>query len=122
MSRETLSMTTRELDRLHIVQQCLEKRITQRHAAKTLDITEQHVKRLINRYKQFGPAGLVSQSRGKPSNRRYKDELRQTAIDLIKRDFYDYGPTLAAEKLYEYHNIKISKETAREWMLEAHIW
>ncbi len=31
------------------------------------------------------------------------------------------GPTLAAEKLYEYHNIKISKETTSVWMIETDI-
>jgi transposase len=122
MTQETISMTYHEIDRLHFVRQCLDKKMSQRHAAKTLNITEQHMKRLINRYKQFGPAGLSSQSRGKPSNRRYQDEIKQTAIDLIKRDFHDFGSTLAAEKLDEYHNIKISKETARQWMIEADIW
>jgi hypothetical protein len=122
MQQEILAMTYKELDRIKLIAQCLEKQLTQRQAAKALGITEQHLKRLIDRHVQMGPSGLISRHRGKPSNNRLSSNLKETAISIIKRDFYDYGPTLAAEKLQEYHHIQISKETTRQWMIEAGIW
>lgn len=50
MSQEMISMTHHEIDRLHLVRQCIEKRTTQRYAAKTLGLSKQHMKRLIERY------------------------------------------------------------------------
>ena len=43
-------------------------------------------------------------------------------MSLIQEHFYDYGPTLAAEALEEHYNINISKETARQWMINEKIW
>jgi hypothetical protein len=33
-----------------------------------------------------------------------------------------FGPSLAGEKLLEQHNIKISEETLRKWMIESNLW
>ena len=35
--------------------------------------------------------------------------MRDHCLDIIRKDYYDYGPTLAAEKLCEYNECKISK-------------
>lgn len=122
MSQKVISMTTREIDRLNLIRQCLDKKITKRLAAKTLDITEQHLSRLIKRYQQDGAIGIVSQKRGKSSNRSYSESFRELVISYIKKDFYDYGPTLAAEKLKEHYKLHICKETARQWMIEEGLW
>jgi len=34
----------------------------------------------------------------------------------------DFGPTFAAEKLYEMDGIRLSKETLRKWLVEAGLW
>jgi len=34
----------------------------------------------------------------------------------------DFGPTLAAEKLEERHDLEVSVETLRRWMIDAEIW
>jgi len=36
--------------------------------------------------------------------------------------YADFGPTFAAEKLAERHNLKVSRETLRSWMQQAGIW
>jgi len=36
--------------------------------------------------------------------------------------WHDYGPTLAAEELAEQHGIKVSRETLRQWLMEAKLW
>jgi hypothetical protein len=36
--------------------------------------------------------------------------------------YWDFGPTLAAEKLREIHGITLGHETLRLWMIEAGLW
>jgi hypothetical protein len=117
-----LTMTYREIDRHAIIRQYLDKKITQRQAAMVLGLSTRQLRRLTRQFQQAGVEGLISKHRHKPSNNHLPNELKELALSHIRHDFYDYGPTLAAEKLNEYHNIKISKETAREWMIEAGIW
>lgn len=65
---------------------------------------------------------MTSKKRGKPSNHRLSDEVKQKALRLIKEHFYDFGPTLATEKLIELHGIALSAETVRKLMVEAGLW
>ncbi|MFO1259443.1 MAG: ISNCY family transposase [Gammaproteobacteria bacterium] len=121
--QEEVSMTYRELDRLTVIKQTvISGNITQRKASEVLKVSERQVRRLQRRYVLGGPAGLVSKRRGRCSNRRLCEGLRKEAIHLIREHFYDYGPTLASEKLKEYFGIHISKETARQWMIAEGIW
>ena len=43
-------------------------------------------------------------------------------INIISNNYADFGPTLAWEKLVEYHGIKYSDETIRKLMIEAELW
>jgi hypothetical protein len=65
--------------------------------------------------------GLRHQSRGRRSNNRIKDGVRNLALQLVHERYADFGPTLAAEKLAE-HGFSVSRETLRKWMAEAGIW
>ena len=65
---------------------------------------------------------LVSRRRGRPSNRRLPDAVRQLAVTLVCERYVDFGPTLAAEKLAELHGCKVSRETLRQWMMADGIW
>jgi len=120
--QEEVSMTYRELDRLTVIKQVISGNITQRKASEVLKVSERQVRRLQRHYILGGPGGLVSKRRGARSNRRLCEGLKKEAINLIREHFYDYGPTLASEKLKEYFGINISKETARQWMIAEGIW
>jgi len=87
-----------------------------------LGLSERHVFRLLDRLRVDGVAGLASRRRGRPSNRRLPDELRTAAIALVRARYHDFGPTFAAEKLAELHDIHVSKETLRKLMIEAGLW
>jgi hypothetical protein len=41
-------------------------------------------------------------------------------LALTKEKYDGYNPTFIQEKLEEWHNIDISEETLRLWMIEAH--
>ncbi len=117
-----LTMSKKELMRIEIMQRIEEQGLNQKEAAEILKVTERHVRRLLQAYRQSGAGGLISKRRGKPSNNQLKGEVKQQAIDLIFRNYHDFGPTLAHEKLTEQHGLKLSVETVRKLMISAGLW
>ncbi|WP_419207537.1 helix-turn-helix domain-containing protein [Photobacterium leiognathi subsp. mandapamensis] len=82
-----LSMSPKELNRVDVIRDISERRLRQKDAAELLKLSRRHIQRLVNQYREQGPAGLVSLRRGKPSNRRYTPEFKQQVIDIV-RQFY----------------------------------
>jgi hypothetical protein len=85
-------------------------------------MTTRHFRRLIRSFQKDGYGGLVSKRRGKKSNRGYSDTLKEHVLGLVREKYHDFGPTLIAEKMIESHNIRVSHETIRAWLIESGIW
>lgn len=117
-----ISMTQKELSVYDYMLKVKDKTMSQIEAAKLLNISDRHFRRLLKAYKEKGAIALISKKRGKPSNHRLSEKLYQKTINLIKTKYPDFGPTLACEKLYENHKIKISVETLRLWMIKENLW
>jgi transposase len=117
-----LVVSEMELSRLDTLQRIIERRLTCTAAAKLLGLSRRQVHRLVKAYRAQGPAALVSKRRGQPSNRRYPAELRHKALGLVREHYADFGPTLAAEKLAEHHDLRVSHETLRQWMIQDGLW
>jgi transposase len=117
-----LSMSTKELLKLETIQRVCDKRIRQIDASTLLNLSRRHIQRLVNRYRQFGANGLISKKRTQSSNRQFNATLKKRVVDLIQTHYFDFGPTLAAEKLSEIHGIKLSTETIRKWMISVKLW
>ena len=116
------SMSRAEIDRLHVLRDVIGERISAREAAQLMRVTPRQVFRLLKVYRADGPSALLSKRRGKPSNRSYPSVVRTEALALIKANYADFGPTLAAEKLAERHGLRLGVETVRRWMLAEGIW
>jgi hypothetical protein len=65
---------------------------------------------------------LVSKKRGRPSNRRTAAAVRAAALWVVRQNYADFGPTLAAEKLVAEHGFSCSSETLRKWMIADGLW
>jgi transposase len=112
-------MSEKEVERLQVFQQAEKGRISLMQAAKTLRLSYRHTKRLFAKYKHLGKNGLISQKRGKASNRRLSSEIEERVIERLTNRYYDFGPTFAAEKLLEECQIKVSRETVRKLAVKA---
>ena len=119
---ETITVSMRELDRLKTIQAVIDREITPGVAASRLGLTTRQLRRLVLRYADNGPAGLVSRHRGRPSNHQLPAGIEAQAIALIREHYADFGPTLAAEKLAQRHDLPIAKETVRRIMMTAGLW
>lgn len=115
-------MSDAELTKFEILRDVDRERLPVHAAAGILGVSERHVWRLLKAYRVRGADGLISKKRGRPSNRRTPADLRQAAMDIIKARYADFGPTLAAEKLRELHELTISRETLRAWMIAEGLW
>lgn len=122
MSKEIISMSLKELDRLQIIPDSVSCQITQEQAADRIGISIRQVKRLVQRYRIEGPQGLISRRRGQRPNNPFTSEFRTLVISLVRDKYPDFGPTFACEKLREIHGLALSAETLRKWMVEEGLW
>lgn len=91
-------------------------------AAALLGLKRRQIFRLLDRLRTEGAAGLISRKRGRPSNRRHSDALREQIIAIVREHYHDFGPTLAREYLIERHGITVACETLRQFMIQAGLW
>jgi transposase len=119
--KDMVTMSQKELRRLHFVRSSLGKVITQAEAAEGIGISERQVRRIAKRVREEGDRGLIHRSRGCPSNRAFSAEIKTRVLDLYQEKYPDFGPTLASEKLLERDKLRINDETLRLWLIEANI-
>lgn len=118
---ERVLMSTKELRRLHVIQQVVDGKMTQVHAAQVLGVSDRQIRRLVTRVRKEGARGLVHRSRGRPSNRAIAPRTKARILRRYETRYHDFGPTLAAEKLAERDGITLSAETLRRWLLQTGI-
>lgn len=114
--------TLDEVNRLKIIQDVIDRRLTTQMAAQRLGISDRQCRRLLARYREDGGIGMTSRRRGKSSNNQLPQGLAAYALNIIRERYNDFGPTLACEKLSEVHGVHLSKETVRKLMTQASLW
>ncbi|WP_370205281.1 ISNCY family transposase, partial [Pararhodobacter marinus] len=115
-------MSERDLNRVEVLSDVTQGRMTAASAANVLGLSRRQVHRLLKRFQSEGPASIRHKARGRVSNNRIDPAVREFAVALVKESYIDFGPTFAAEKLEEDHGLKVSRETLRTWMRDAGIW
>ena len=122
--RGIIKMSQRELKRLHVIHKVLDKKLKQVEAADILDLSNRQIKRIVKRVREEGDDGVTHKSRGRSSNKAISKKVKAKVIKLYNKKYWDFGPTFASEKLYEFHDISISDETLRLWLLgeRKHDW
>lgn len=116
VGEDRVTMSGKELRRVHVIRQVLDRKLTQVKAATVLGLSPRQVRRLVARVRQEGDGGLVHRGRGQPSNRRIPEGHKTKILRLYETRYGDFGPTLAAEKLVERHGLTLSDETLRRWL------
>ena len=85
-------MRVKELRRVSVIRQTMEKTLTQVKAGILLGLTPRHIRRLIERVQQAGDQGLAHRGRGKPSNRRIPEAVKAKGLKLYAQRYGDFGP------------------------------
>jgi len=117
-----LSMSDGELRRLEVLRDVDRGGLPVGAAAQLLERSERQVWRLLKAFRAEGAPGLISKKRGRPSNRKTSEAIRSAVLWIVRQNYADFGPTLAAEKLAGEHGFAFSSETLRKWMIAEGLW
>lgn len=116
---ETISMSRKERRRLEAFGRVKAGDLTLTAAGELLGLSYRQTKRAWRRYQSQGDSGLVHGLRGRASNRRSLTETKERALELIREQYADYGPTLASECLAKEDGVVVTVTTLRRWLAEA---
>lgn len=119
VGEDKILMSVKELQRLHMIHQVIEKRVTQEKAGELLGFSDRQIRRMIKRVREEGDGGVTHRSRGRRSNRAMGKKIKARVLKVYRAMYGDFGPTLASEMLAERDKIRINDETLRLWLLEA---
>lgn len=119
--KDIIIMSQKELKRLPVIHNVINRQIAQAEAANILDLSIRHIRRIASEVKTHGDIAIIHKSRGRPSNRARPKELKNKILDLCRNKYQDFGPTFAAEKLFEINKFAIHPDTLRKWFIESAI-
>jgi transposase len=117
-----VSMSKRELRRVEVLAEVVAGRRSVASAARLLELSERQMHRLRRRFRDGGAGAVAHRARGRPSNNRLADSVREHSVALVRARYRDFGPSLAAEMLRERHGMQVSWKTLQHWMSEAGLW
>ena len=116
-----LIVSKRDLQRIEVLTEVLAGKRTAASASGVLAVSVRQTQRLLRKYRNGGGGALIHQARGRASNNQLGVGVRDYALELVRHNYRDFGPTLA-EALLERHELKVSRETLRKWMIESDLW
>ena len=114
----SIRMSQKEVSRYDIIQKTIQKELKNTEASQILHLTPRHIRRIKERVQQEGMQGLVHKSRGKPSNRHISEEEESRIKTILKKQYPDFTPAFATEKLREKHDITHDEKTIQRMMIE----
>ena len=95
---------------------------TLKAASLELGLSYSQAKRIYRRYLKGGDKALVHGNIGRPSNNKADEAIIKKAVELYREKYYDFGPTLAQETLFERDGIEISVSTLRRALIASGLW
>jgi hypothetical protein len=128
---ERTAMSRKEFERGAVFTRVERGELTLKEGSALVGISYRQAKRMYKRYRIEGRAGLVHRSVGRVSNHAYASADREEVLRIVREQYSGkkergagqrFGPTLAAEHLWEDHGIRVASSTLRDWMMEAEIW
>lgn len=118
---DRISMSSEEVRKAEVLRQVVDRVLTQRAAAAKLGLSTRQVRRLLKGYEAAGARAVIHGLRGRASNRRLDESFKAAVLERFRTRYVDFGPSLAAEYLRD-EGYVLSKETLRQWLIEAQLW
>jgi transposase len=120
--QERLSLSEKERDRLKVLNEVKQGHLRQQQGAEQLGMSERGFRKLLRRFREKGDAAVMHGLRERASNRRLGEETAAKAVAAVKRDYRDFGPTLASEYLARELGVTVSRETLRQLLIRDGAW
>lgn len=120
---EALTMSHRDIDRLRVISNVLDKKLTQIEAASVLGVSDRQVRRLCVDVRNHGHLGILHGLKGRPSNNQLDTELLEMALSALHGPRWeDFTAVFAQQKLESMHGIVLSDTTVRKLMAMTELW
>src|SRR2546427_545500 len=110
-SQQELWMSQRDRDRLKVLHEAEKGHVTQKQAGEQLKLSERWVRTLVARLRKEGDGGILHRLRGRASKRKIAEAVRNKAVRWVKREYGDFGPTLAAAYLGRERGLEVRSTT-----------
>ncbi len=114
-----LTLSTKEQNRLQILNGVLERYWTIEEAAPLLGVSERQGWRLLAAYRKVGASGLVHQNRGKVPPNATPETLRQRVVTLAQDRYGGINHTQLTELLAEREGLMLFRPTVRRILVRA---
>ncbi|RJQ47603.1 MAG: hypothetical protein C4534_00925 [Gaiellales bacterium] len=85
VGEDRVIMSGKELRRVHVICQALNRQITQVQAGTLLEQTARQIRRILVRVRAEGERGLVRRGRGQPSNGRVAERVKARILRLYAK-------------------------------------
>ncbi|MFC2169428.1 ISNCY family transposase [Acidobacteriota bacterium] len=122
MTEDIILMSFKEIERLRIIHKVFDKQVTQVKAAEILGLSERQVGRIVKRVGNGGDRSIVHRGRGQRAANKMSEELEDRIGEIVRDEYSDFKPSLAAEKLGECYGIRVGREKLRQIMIERGLW
>ena len=119
---EALAMSKKERRRLELFSRVREGAMTLVKASELLPLSYRQAKRSYGRYRSEGDRGVVHRLRGRVSNRGVDPGKKARVLELYRKKYGDFGPTLACEYLAKEDALTVGVETLRQWLIGEGLW
>lgn len=107
--KEGMMFNMNELKRLTVIQSVVDKKRTQKEAAKILGISERQVRYILKRFKEQGPDSIKHQNTHHKPAHSFSDDFKKKIIELkLSDDYCDTNFCHFRDLLSEREKIKIS--------------
>jgi hypothetical protein len=119
---DELRMSAKERVRLEVLGRVKRKELTVVSAAEVIGLSVRQMRRMWKRFDIRGDVGLVHGLRGRTSNHRLGEDVRERIVKLHQERYHDFGPTLSCEKLASVHELSVSPNTLVRLLKERGLW
>src|SRR5690625_509756 len=121
MRKEEFNMTQKEITKLRVINQTIDKIITIKEAAQLLDLSERQILRLKKGVLTEGQSFVIHKNRGRKPKHTICDEKKQKIIKLKKDKYKEANFCHFTELLEEEEGIKISYSSVHRLLTKAGI-
>jgi transposase len=116
---EGLTLSTKEQNRLQILNGVLERHWPMREAAKIMGVSERQGWRILAAYRKEGAAALAHGNRGRTPANATPLAIRQHVVTMAKERYDGVNHTHLAELLAEREGLTLSRSTLRRLLIGA---
>lgn len=119
--KEIIVMSDHELQRMQVFEQVLRGSLSLKSGTALIGVCYRQAKRLLRRYRDEGPKGLIHRRRGQRARNAIGQETRDRVLRLHRERYGQFNDTHFVEMLKEREGLEIGRETVRRWLREAGI-